>query len=140
MQNKMDATQKGFYIAGILVPVIGLPVFFFVEKLIKQGIIRGCPVWTYLHLYCPGCGGSRAVHELLSGHLLQSFRYHPIVLYVAVIYVVFMVSNTLQIVSGSRIKGVRFHNWYLYGALILIGVNWIVKNVLLLIWGITLPV
>mgnify|MGYP001135663182 CR=1 FL=1 len=31
--------------------------------------------------YCPGCGGTRALWALLSGHPLLSFLYHPLVPY-----------------------------------------------------------
>lgn len=34
-------------------------------------------------LYCPGCGGTRAVRALLSGHPVLSFLYHPVVPYMA---------------------------------------------------------
>ena len=33
--------------------------------------------------YCPGCGGTRALWALLSGHPLLSFLYHPLVPYSA---------------------------------------------------------
>lgn len=33
--------------------------------------------------YCPGCGGTRAIRLMLQGHWLQSLQYHPFVLYAA---------------------------------------------------------
>ena len=33
--------------------------------------------------YCPGCGGTRAITSLLHGQILNSFLYHPVVLYAA---------------------------------------------------------
>ena len=33
-----------------------------------------CPVWTYLHLKCPGCGTTRALAALLRGDLREALR------------------------------------------------------------------
>lgn len=35
-----------------------------------------CRVSSALHLYCPGCGGSRAVYALLRGRILEALRYY----------------------------------------------------------------
>ena len=54
-------------------------------------------------------------------------------------YVWFMVSNTIEILSGNRWKiGMRFSEGYLYTALGILAVNWIFKNILLAVWGIQL--
>ena len=39
-----------------------------------------CPIHALLNLYCPGCGSLRALHSLLNGHILQAWRYNPLVL------------------------------------------------------------
>lgn len=33
-----------------------------------------CPLLTYTGLYCPGCGGLRAVHDLVHGHPLAAVQ------------------------------------------------------------------
>jgi len=88
-------------------------------------------------LYCPGCGGTRAVEALFQGKLLLSVWYHPLVLYTAVLYVAFMGSHTLELFIPG-FKGLKFHNWYVYAALVIVIVNCIVKNILLQGFGISI--
>jgi Protein of unknown function (DUF2752) len=38
-----------------------------------------CPVYLWLHLYCPGCGGTRALAALLHGHVRQALHWNAIV-------------------------------------------------------------
>lgn len=37
-----------------------------------------CPFHAVTGLNCAGCGSTRAVHELLNGHILQAFAYNPL--------------------------------------------------------------
>lgn len=88
-------------------------------------------IWDQLfHIYCPGCGGTRAIEALFKGKILRSIWLHPLVPYSALLYALFMGSNIISRFSGRRIAGLRFHNWYLYAALIIIIVNWLLKNIL----------
>lgn len=91
-------------------------------------------------IYCPGCGGTRAINALIKGQLLLSFWYHPLVLYTVFIFGGFMLTNTLQRLHVPGVKGWKFHPWYLYGALVVLGVNWVLKNVLLLGFGLVLSI
>ena len=43
----------------------------------------GCALSRVTHLYCPGCGGTRAVAALLRGDLLTSLQANPLVLWLA---------------------------------------------------------
>jgi hypothetical protein len=38
-----------------------------------------CPVHEFLHLQCPGCGGTRAVAALLRGHLAEAMQFNALV-------------------------------------------------------------
>ena len=62
--------------------------------------------------------------------------YHPIVLYSAVIFGTFMLTHTSERIGVPRIKGIKFHNWYMYVAIIILVLNVIIKNVLKFCFGI----
>ena len=91
-------------------------------RMTRQGF--PCLFHLLTGLYCPGCGGTRAVRAMAAGNLRLSFQYHPLVLYTA---------------------AAKNPRWYLghetlfvYIAAGIIVVNWICKNVLLVFFGIDL--
>lgn len=95
-------------------------------------IMPPCVFRTLTGFYCPGCGGTRAVLELLHGNLFHSFYYHPIVLYTVVLYGWYLISNTIQWLSREKyLWGSRYHRWYGIVAVIIVIGNWIIKNLLL---------
>ena len=100
---------------------------------------RGCLFQVLFGMYCPGCGGTRAVDALLHGYVLRSVWYHPLVPYGAGLYLAFMISWTAAKwhLFGIR-RGIRFRNGYLYGMLVVVAVNFVVKNVLKLCFGVVM--
>lgn len=84
----------------------------------------GCIVRRLYGIYCPGCGGTRALLAFFQGHFLESFFYHPIVMYVAV-----MVLYHLLFRKKPKVA-------YVYVALGIIIINCIIRNVLLLVFHI----
>ena len=48
-----------------------------------------CPSVRFLHIYCPGCGSTRAVRALLSGNILLALRQNisvPVLTVLALLY------------------------------------------------------
>lgn len=87
----------------------------------------GCTMKLFFGIPCPGCGGTRALIALFQGKILTSIYYHALVPYSAAIYGAFFVTQTLQRLTKGRIKGLKFHNWYLYGVLVILVVQYIMK-------------
>ena len=58
-------------------------IYDFLENIFQHLSTAGYPCLfrAVTKIYCPGCGGTRAVYLLLTGHPVLSFLYHPIVLY-----------------------------------------------------------
>jgi hypothetical protein len=40
--------------------------------------LPACPIHQYLGVLCPGCGATRAVLELLHGHISDAFRWNAL--------------------------------------------------------------
>lgn len=98
-----------------------------------------CVLHMLTGLYCPGCGGTRAVRALLAGQWVRSLVCHPIVPLTAILGGWFMVSQTIERISRGRLKiGMHVRDVHLWGALGIIVVNFVVKNMVLVIWGIDL--
>lgn len=126
-----------------LIVLAGMTVIY----LKKRGItvewllsfLPSCVFHSMTGLYCPGCGGTRAVLELMKGHLLQSLWYHPIVLYVVILYIRYLLEHIVRWLSSGKYPIIcGYRSWYGYGAAVIIIVNLIIKNFLLLVCGIQL--
>lgn len=98
--------------------------------------MAGCMMLRVTGIYCPGCGGTRAVRALLHGNIAQSVLYHPAVLCGVLLFVVYFVSQTLMRLTKGKVRGITMKPWYLYGLLVIICVNFIVRNMLLTVFGI----
>ena len=135
-------TEDQLYVLGwsILALTVCLAVFLNVLHLSLSDILPGCILYRFTGWYCPGCGGTRALSALLSGHPLQSFLYHPAVDYVGILCGWFMVSQTIERVSQKRIRiGMKYHDYYLWILLAILILHCGIRNILKLLWGIEIP-
>ncbi len=99
---------------------------------------RPCLFQALTGLYCPGCGGTRAVKALLAGDLWASFCYHPLVLYIALVAVRFAVSYLLFGKTRDPKYRISLTDPYVFVGCAIIAVNFLVKNYFLIVEGIDL--
>jgi len=139
-KSKENQTEISLYHISIaILAVVGLAVFIITlfPDTFANNIFRvPCPVKTFTGIYCPGCGGTRAAHYFFTGHPLKSFLSHPLVPYSIILFAGFMISHTIRAISKGRVKGMKFRNSYVYMAVAIIVLNFIIKNYLLLTTGI----
>ena len=78
-------------------------------------------------LYCPGCGGTRAVFLLLGGHVAESFYYNPVVPYMAVI-IPLLILYYAYCRKNGKIFSQGMWKSALFLWIFLIAANFVVKN------------
>ncbi|MGN0370144.1 MAG: DUF2752 domain-containing protein [Butyrivibrio sp.] len=124
------------YVTGLIVAAAISTCYFVIFFLQGKGLIpriTTCPFYLITGIYCPGCGGTRALHALIHGHIIKSLYYHPLVIYGVILGLVFYISQTLRFLSRGKIKGLHMRTAYPVIAGIIILLNWIIKNVILLV-------
>lgn len=141
MNNKEVTVEAVLFKVGI---VAGLAVFVLppladhFSRMYMGGIKLPCMFNLITGYYCPGCGGTRAFKALLGGHVMKSIMYNPVVLYGAVLYIWFMVSQALERITQGRVRGLKYRHIYLFLLLVIFVVNCAVRNYLLFKYGISL--
>ncbi|MCM1540093.1 MAG: DUF2752 domain-containing protein [Blautia sp.] len=131
--------EDSLFKAGLAALAVGIPaVALYYGVILERFRMPPCVLDTYLHIYCPGCGGTRAVGALLQGNILESVWYHPIVLYTVIIFGGFMLTQSLERLGVKHIRGWKYHDWHLYGALVVVACNFLMKNLLRWVLGIML--
>lgn len=111
-------------------------------ELIKLYIAAGSPciMHALTGWYCPGCGGTRSVLFLLHGHPVMSFLYHPLVLYTAVVIAYILLRHIYDLIRTKSFRAQKkyFRTSMLWVALLITVINFLVKNIALVIFHIDL--
>ena len=107
-------------------------------RILRALLHATCVFHLLTGLYCPGCGGTRAVRYLLKGQLENSVQYHPLILYMAVIMLAGVVSAGLTRVTGKPKWRLGHEKLLIAIAVGIVLVNWCWKNYMLVVYGIDL--
>lgn len=138
--------EKKIYYAGILIllPGVTAAILQYTGVLHLTKLLYPCLFRRLSGLYCPGCGGTRSVMALLRGDLLSCFLYHPFVFYCFALYAAFMISHTIAYTGrwiqkkkspnqNFAVKGLSLHLNYLYIGIVVLLLQWMLKNLVVLI-------
>ncbi len=121
------------YKIGLISAILAVSVMIVLHVFhINIGIFSYPCLFHYITgYYCPGCGGTRAVKELVHGNLPASIKYHPLVVYGLLIYTWYMLSNTVERCTKGKISiGMKYKDIYLWIGVAILLLHWILINVL----------
>jgi hypothetical protein len=87
-----------------------------------------CVFHALTGLACPGCGGTRAMYQLLHGHLAMAWRYNPAMM----LYLPVMLFGGIEVarsfLTGRDARPITLRPWLAWAIVASIVVWWIVRN------------
>jgi hypothetical protein len=131
----MNKVCKRIIIINIVVAIL-VAGFVVVTLLLKDREEMQCAFYSLTGLYCPGCGGTRAVYSLLRLRIFDAIKYNITVPFGAFVYIYY---NVRAFIAGLKNDTEYFKNQKYPLCIVLVAVlllNFVLKNVLLLFFGI----
>lgn len=124
-----------FHLVGLALFGLAVGCFFLFARLRANGIpVVTCPLHDILHLYCPFCGGTRAILSLLRFDVWTAFRVNPAVLIALPVLLVFYIRALIAFFRGDVFLYRIPRGWT--GALLALFIGFfLLRNVLLLAFG-----
>ena len=104
--NKQVTDREVYPAVWVTLTALGVGALLWKYALGAPTISR-CWVWEHWRIYCPGCGGTRAVLALAHGHVLRALYYHAPAVVTAILAAVYLVSQTVWRLRGR-------HGWVLH--------------------------
>lgn len=135
MENKRLRSFWLFHLSALLLFGICVGGFILFRVLRNAGIpVVTCPLHDLLHLYCPLCGGTRALLALLRFDFPTAFRLNPAVLLSIPVLLYYYVRALILFFKGGAFS-FRLPRAWTFAFLFLFGLFFLVRNVMLVAFG-----
>jgi hypothetical protein len=103
-----------------------------------QPTIRACWFYAHYHIYCPACGGTRALIAFSHGAFGRALYYNPAVPITFFSVGGYLVSQTIWRLRGRKGMTLHYSNRWLWVMLVVLLGNCLIRNVLWL--GFHIPI
>lgn len=87
-----------------------------------------CPVFTWLHLYCPGCGGTRALAALLHGRLIEAMHWNAMVVLLLPFATFYFVASYWRAIRRADFQWPNVSSTSLALILVCLGIFTVLRN------------
>ncbi len=131
-RNQLKFTFQIFITCCMIITWALLILFHVYPTQVYQG---HCYFYNVHGIFCPGCGGTRAFENMLYGHFLRSFIYHPSVV-VTVFFLLFSdISYLLYFITRGKVLYCELKIQHFIALDFVFLINFFIKNLLVLYFG-----
>lgn len=94
----------------------------------RTGFFPLCPFRLLTGLTCPGCGSTRAMHQLMHGHIETAFTLNPLLLIALPLLLLYLIRHTAYVMRGKVPPKNVLPAPYIYAMFVAIVSFWIFRN------------
>jgi len=107
--------------------IAGAAYLFFFEPG-KTGFFPLCPFRFLTGFTCPGCGGTRALHQILHGNFETAFTLNPLLLIAIPFLLFFLIRYSVIVLRGGVPRRIAWPTPLTYAIVVVILSFWIFRN------------
>ncbi len=119
---------------GLLAGALLFPLYRLLTGWIPD-LFTGCVLHDHLFLYCPLCGGTRAVGALLRLDLPLALAENALVVGALLLFFILDVVALVRLLLKKSVI-LRFPGWFWVAGTVVLVVWGVLRNVLMIVWGI----
>lgn len=135
---KGKSGDRELYPALLITLAVGLVIFVVWCYGLDRPAFPACWFFSRWHVYCPACGGTRAMIALAHGKVWQALYWNPAVPTGAAFVVIYLLLQTVWRLRGRQGWVLRYSDRWLWAFLWLLALNCLVRNLLWFGFGIAL--
>ena len=102
--------------------------YLFVFEPGRSGFFPPCPFRALTAFTCPGCGTTRALHQLLHGHIQTAFMLNPLLLIAIPFLVYALLRYSVIVMRGGIPRKNALPAPYIYALFFIVLSFWIFRN------------
>lgn len=91
-----------------------------------------CGLRQLFGIYCPGCGGTRAMIALFHGHFLRSLVCNPAIILGGLLILYYEIGVIFTLIKKNGKRYFYYRKWPLYSYLMVVAVFAIIRDILLI--------
>jgi hypothetical protein len=115
-------------VAAIIVVIMLAPIIFF-NNPVTAGFYPPCPFYALTGYYCPGCGSTRAIHQLLHGHFLSALDLNPLMVLSLPFVLYSLTSYCSQLLINKSLPTFFIPSKWIWILFWIIIAYWILRNI-----------
>jgi hypothetical protein len=94
----------------------------------KTGFFPPCLFRALTGLTCPGCGSTRAMHQILHGNFAAAFMLNPLFLLALPFLLYALIRYSAAVMRGGVPRPNALHASYIYALFVIVVSFWIFRN------------
>lgn len=117
-------TQRAKISLAALVAVLASTTLFFLDPS-RCAIFPPCPFHLLTDLYCPGCGATRTLYQLIHGHFLAALKFNALLVFLLPVLggaVVWQIIRARSLAAISHFSARPVWVWSLLGLIVAFGI------------------
>lgn len=114
---------------GSMVMFVSVGVLLFLFNPTTNRFFPPCPLYLTTGCYCPGCGATRATHQLIRGEFITALSFNALMVLALPLIGYVYIGFLTRALAGRQLPSISMSRWVPWGLIIFVLVFAIIRNI-----------